>query len=64
MNMYNSHEEFTNVAGVYILKINDNKYKIIRRIISEKIVSGWVYNGMEQVTENKVLVTYKKLLVD
>jgi hypothetical protein len=62
--MYNSHEEFTQVAGVYILKVNDSKYQIVRRVISEKIVPGWVYNDTEQVTENKVLVTYKKLFVE
>ncbi len=64
MSMYNSHEEFTKAAGVYILKVNDNKYQIIRRTISEKIIPGWIYNNTEQVTENKVLVTYKKLFVE
>ena len=59
--IYNSHDEFTEPTGEYYVKINDDHYEYVRREIIEKVDPGWIYNGKINVTENKTLVSYKKI---
>jgi len=48
-------------CGLYVVKINDIQYDVMLKEKTTKVVTGWLFNGEEEVVETIKISSYEKL---
>lgn len=46
--------------GLYILKINDDCYQLVKTDKTVEVVKGWIYNGTKNITNTVKIAIYKR----
>ena len=57
--------DITNVQneGLYIIKINDDCYELVKTDKTVEVVKGWIYNGTKNITNTQKIAIYKKTIL-